>query len=98
MKVCLIIISICTMIIIASTVICNNAYNGIKKARRINEKKTKLKADVKASILGVSLLILFWTLYFINCNTLENKIIESVLMLCIWTTAFSSNKFENLFK
>ena len=98
MIVCLIIIGICTIVIIASTIICNNAYRKIRSATKIKENKSKLRPDVKALILCVSLLLVFWTLYFINCNTLENKIIECSLMFCIWTTAIFSNKFENLFK
>ena len=98
MKVCLIIIGICTIIIIASTVIANNEYKKIERTLKVNEKKTKMKPDVKASILCVSLLTLFWSLYYINCNTLEKKIIECLLMICFWTIAFFGNKFENLFK
>lgn len=62
------------------------------------KKKRKLDANTKALILALSLLILFWTLYFIGCGTLKNKIIECILMCCVWATVAFSDKFEKLFK
>lgn len=64
------------------------------------EKKSKKKwsVDAKALTLTISLLIVFWTLVCINGITLENKIIECILMICIWTTTIFSGEFRKLFK
>lgn len=64
------------------------------------EKKNKKKwsADVKAMTLYISLIVVFWVLVYLNSITLENKIIECILMICIWTTAIFSGQFRKLFK
>lgn len=64
------------------------------------EKKSKKKwsADAKAMTLCISLLVVFWVLVYINSITLENKIIEFVLLLCTWSVAIFSNDFRKLFK
>lgn len=64
------------------------------------EKKSKKKwsADAKAMTLCISLLIAFWTLVCINGITLKNKIIECILMICIWTTTIFSGEIRKLFK
>ena len=64
------------------------------------EKKSKKKwsVDAKALTLAISLLIVFWVLSYINSITLENKIIECLLMICIWTTTMFSGEFRKLFK
>lgn len=64
------------------------------------EKKNKKKwsADAKAMILCISLLVVFWVLVYINSITLENKIIECVLLFCTWSIAIFSNDFRKLFK
>lgn len=64
------------------------------------EKKNKKKwsADVKAMTLCISLLVVFWVLVYLNSITLENKIIECVLLICTWSIVIFSNDFRKLFK
>lgn len=69
-----------------------------KKHKNYKKKKIKLDANTKALILALSLVMLFWTLYFIECGTLKNKVIECILMCCVWSTVVFSNKFKKLFK
>lgn len=68
------------------------------KASREKKSEKKWSADTKAMILCISLLIVFWTLVCINGITLKNKIIECILMICIWTTTIFNGEFRKLFK
>ena len=69
-----------------------------EKASWEKKNKKKWSADAKAMILCISLLVVFWVLVYINSITLENKIIECVLLLCAWSIAIFSNDFRKLFK
>lgn len=60
--------------------------------------KKKWSVDAKALTLTISLLIVFWALVCINGITLKNKIIECILMICIWTTTIFCGEFRKLFK
>lgn len=64
------------------------------------EKKSKKKwsVDAKVDALVISLLIVFWVLFYINRITLENQIIECLLIICVWTTTIFSGQFRKLFK
>lgn len=69
-----------------------------EKASWEKKNKKKRSADAKAIILCISLLVMFWTLAYINSITLKNKIIAYILLICTWTIVVFSGKFPKLFK